>query len=108
RQYSDESIYCDMLRSAMRVVFAVLGHQLYAKLPARADDPDGDLAAIRDQDLLDRRHERGSSCAIEKTFPSVSTAVAMLMPSSGRASGRFWICPPAATTALHSASRSST
>src|SRR5437879_737976 len=97
-----------MHREAMRVGLAVHRDRLDAELAACADDPHGNLASICDEDFLDRRHARGFSCAIEKRLPSVSTAVASVMPSPARASGDLMIFPPDVATALHAASMSST
>src|SRR5882762_11195484 len=69
----------EMHREAVRVGFAVDGDRLDAELAARADDPHGDLAAIRDQDLFDRRHH-GDTWASQKRLPSGSAARATRMP----------------------------
>ena len=97
----------EMHRKAVRVGLAVDGDRLDAELTARADHAHGDLPAICDEDLVDRG-QRGASSAIENRLPSVSTAVARMMPSPARDSGRFTILPPAPLTAEHAASMSST
>jgi len=45
-------------RQAVRVGLAVHGDRLDTELAAGADDAHGDLAAIRDEDLLEPRHGR--------------------------------------------------
>jgi len=42
-----------MHRQAVRIGFAVDDDRLDPQLAARADDPEGDLAAVRDEDLIE-------------------------------------------------------
>src|SRR5439155_13511616 len=92
-----------MNREAMRVGFAVHRDGLDADLAARADNAHGDLAAIRDQDLLDRRHDE--TCASQKRLPSGSAARATRIPywSTGFAT----TSPPSRCTVAQAALMSS-
>src|SRR5438874_437423 len=85
------------MASAVRVGLAVHGDRLDVELAARADDPHRDLAPVRDEDLVDRRHEALVGWASQKRFPSGSAARATTMPYWS--AGRSTISPPARSTA---------